>query len=478
MLNKNKIKENISPVVKSNTDDEIFLAAREIPKFDFKKSEKSFLKVASNNNKARLSILGLGYVGSVSAACFSSRGHSVICVDSDDDKVAMVNQGSLSVTEEGVAEILGDSTERGTLTAMSNIVEAVIDTDISLVSIEVPIGIDGICDLDYLEKVSHDMGHGLREKEDYHLIVYRSMVPPKTVEGTMIPILEKASGKLCGKDFGVCFNPEFLHQGTAIKDFYLPPKIVIGAIDKRSSDYAARLYEGIEGELIHTDIESAEFIKYIDNTWQALKACFGNEVAELCKVAGIDHMESADFLPSDASIDLAFSPKKSSVCSEYFLSEELKVMRLVKNSVGNTPLTNSLIPQNEDNFDYAVNLIEKLGASRVGVVGLSSECAQGSVSDSSVQMIMKLENHGCKVSYFDQTACPEILKNMGVSQEVSESSYEHFFQLIKNSDIVFVTEKNDRAKEIIKVAKLYCPVVDLAGVADEFEGDFNYYNLH
>ena len=476
-VKKNKLEKNDIPVVKGNAGSESFLANLGILKSERGKSEKSLLKVASSNEKARLSILGLGYIGAVSAACFSSRGHRVICVDSDESKVAMVNQGSLSMREEGVTEILGDGCEKGILSAMCDVTKAVVDTDISVVSIEAPIGLDGVCDLSYLENVSHDMGNGLKEKDDYHLIVYRTMVPPKTVKGTMIPILEETSGKVCGKDFGVCFNPEFSHQGTAIKDFYLRPKIIIGAIDKRSADYATKLYEGIEGELVHTDIESAEFIKYVDNTWQALKAGFGHEVAELCKIAGIDYMDSVDFLPTDAKADLAFTSQKPFLPSGLLPNEEARVMALVQESTGNTPLIDSLIQRDPDKMDYALNMVKKMGAVKVGFIGLGGSDYSDKCVTNTLKMMMELENNDCVVSYFDQNINPQELVDMGASTVLSESFHKHYFQLVKHSDIIFVTEKNEWSKEIIKVAKLYCPVVDLVGAASEYEGAFNYYNI-
>lgn len=255
--------------------------------------------------KPSISILGLGYVGAVSTACFSGRGHRVIAVDDDERRVSRLNLGQPPIVEEGLGYLVFKGVSSGHLSAITDIAEAVKQTDITFVNVETLGNFDSAGQVSCLETVSQQIGEAIRSKDSYHLIVYRNTVPPKTTRDVMIPILEKSSGKQSGKDFGVCFNPEFLREGTVLKDFYTPPKTVIGAIDKRSGEYAAKLYEGVEGGMILTSLETAEFVKYIDSTLHALNVSFGNEVGRLGQSMHTDGQDVMNNFVRETKLDLS-----------------------------------------------------------------------------------------------------------------------------------------------------------------------------
>lgn len=263
------------------------------------------LTLATKNNKPTLSILGLGYVGAVSSACFSDLGFPVIGVDPDMEKVSCINRGASPIVEKDLSELLFSGREQNKLKATNDTVAAVLNSDVTLISVGTPSDADGGCDLKYLRQACQQLGEALSMKSDYHLVVVRSTIPPSTTRNELVPIIEQYSGKLAGKDFGVCFNPEFLRESTAVEDFFHPPITVLGAIDKRSLEYSTKLYQDVNAEVIGTSLEAAEFVKYVDNTWHALKVTFGNEVGRLCKAANVDSHDVMNIFLKDTKLNIS-----------------------------------------------------------------------------------------------------------------------------------------------------------------------------
>jgi GDP-mannose 6-dehydrogenase len=459
MLNKNKLNPK-----------DAFMGSDSLSNFEKTKTTK----------KPSLSILGLGYVGAVSTACFSDRGHRVIGVDPNEEKVSTLNLGQSPIVEAGLGDLLFKGINNGSLIAISDTVEAVKQTDITLVSVGTPTGSDGVCQLDYLKVASEQIGEALRSKDGYHLIVYRSTVPPKTTCDVMIPILEKSSGKQSGKDFGVCFNPEFLRESTAIEDFYAPPKTVIGAIDQRSSDYAATLYEGIEGEMIHTSIEAAEFVKYIDNTWHALKVTFGNEVGRLCQSMDVDGHTVMDIFVKDTKLNLSpYYLKPGFAFGGSCLPKDTRgITHLAEQQGIDIPLINNIIASNDQHIAHALKLIKKANVNRVGIVGLTFKADTDDLRESpSVELMQQLHDGGHEVSYYDPNVNPERLLLAGMSTDLSHSQCRDILVLIRTTDLLVITHKSAYAQKIAKVAKQHIPVIDLVGLDDDFKGTDNYQGI-
>jgi len=455
---------NINPLPAANDSDLRFT-------LDFFQSP-SQLPATEIAVKAIISVLGLGYVGAVSAACFCDRGHSVIGVDPDVVRVETLNRGESPIVEEGLAELLGQARQIGRLEAICDTHSAVIESDITLVCVGTPTGPSGECDLKYLRMASEQIGGALALKQDYHLVAFRSTVPPKTTREVLIPILEATSGKRCGKDFGVCFNPEFLRESTAISDFYEPPKTVIGAVDQRSAAALAQLYKGLPGELVETSIEAAEFVKYIDNTWHGLKVGFGNEVGRLCKVIGVDSHKVMDIFMKDTKLNI----------SPYYLwpgfafggsclpKDTRGIMHLAAANDVSTPLIDSIIQSNDKHIEHTLALIAEHRIKRIGIVGLTFKAYTDDLRESPLlELARQLRDQGHVVSYFDPNASSADLLRMGMDKITSDSGCTNIDQLVGSIDLLVVGHNTDYGREAAQAAKRFMPVIDLVGLGNSFK---------
>ena len=246
-----------------------------------------------------ISIFGLGYVGAVSAACLAKDGHTVIGVDTEQTKVDLINQGKTPIIEEKIAELIDETVQGKKLRATKNTSEALMNSEISFVCVGTPSQLNGNLDLQYIRRVCKQIGEVLKHKIERHIVVIRSTILPGTMRNVVIPILEQFSCKKAGEEVGICNNPEFLREGTAVYDFYHPPKTVIGETDAKSGDLLVSLYETLTAPLIRTDLETAEVVKYVDNVWHALKIGFANEIGNICKLLGIDGHHVMDIFCQD-----------------------------------------------------------------------------------------------------------------------------------------------------------------------------------
>ncbi|OLB67107.1 MAG: GDP-mannose dehydrogenase, partial [Actinobacteria bacterium 13_2_20CM_2_72_6] len=253
----------------------------------------------------KISVFGLGYVGSVSAACLAARGHVVVGVDVNPAKVGFIAGGQAPVVEERIGELTADVVRRGALRATTDVAAAVAETEISLVCVGTPSAPNGSLSTTYLERVAEQIGTVLAGKDEWHTVVFRSTMLPGTCSGLLIPILEKASGKTAGVDFGVAVNPEFLREGSSVRDFFEPPKTVIGSHDPVSADLVARLYEGLPGEVFRVSIPVAEMTKYADNSFHGLKAAFANELGAICHALGVDSHQVMDVFVADRKLNVS-----------------------------------------------------------------------------------------------------------------------------------------------------------------------------
>ena len=247
----------------------------------------------------------MGYVGAVSTGCFADMGFQLVGVDANDQKVEMIQRGEAPIFEPGLVELLWNGIRENRVQATTSAYDAVMESDVSMICVGTPTGEEGGVDFKYLDQVCHDVGRAIGDKDSYHVVVMRSTIPAGTTEGRLLPIIEKAAGKKVGEGFGLCFNPEFLREGTAVADFYAPPKTVIGTYDDRSFEVASKLYEGIEGGVIRTTISAAEMVKYVDNTWHAVKVAFANEVGSSCKGMAVDSHEVMNIFVQDLKLNLS-----------------------------------------------------------------------------------------------------------------------------------------------------------------------------
>jgi GDP-mannose 6-dehydrogenase len=351
-----------------------------------------------------VSVLGLGYVGSVTATCLASRGHNVIGVDVNPTKVDLLNSGRSPMVEAGLAELVADVHKSGRLRATSDINLAIAESDISFVAVATPSQRNGRLELAAVERVCQEIGAALRSKKSFHTIVTRSTVMPGTAETLVIPTLEKASGKKAGVDFAVCSNPEFLREGTAIADFSNPPFTVLGASDPKFLQPLRELYEGISGPIFETSLRSAEMVKYICNAFHALKVAFANEIGALASQLEVDPTAVMEIFKADTKLNIS-----STYLTPGFafggscLPKDVRALTYQAKTLDlNLPLLESLLPSNEEHLERAVQSILLAGKRKIGVLGLSFKAGTDDLRESpAVQLIKRLIAEGCQVKIWD-----------------------------------------------------------------------------
>lgn len=354
--------------------------------------------------RARLSIFGLGYVGAVSAACFADIGCDVIGVDTSDAKVALMAAGRAPIVEPQLPELLSAGVDAGRISATRDAAAAVAETDISLVCVGTPSAADGSCDLTYLRSVCENIGQAIANKPTWHLVVIRSTVPPGTTESALLPVLEQASGKRAGRDFGLAFHPEFLREATAVADFFSPPKTVVGGIDARSCRTLAALYDGVDDAVIETDIAVAETVKYVDNTWHAVKVSFANEIGKVCQASGIDSHAVMDVFVQDTKLNIsAYYMRPGYAFGGSCLPKDVRgITDLARKQGVRTPLLNSILPSNRAQIAHAIEMVERLGCTRIAVLGLTFKAGTDDLRESPVlPLVSHLRDRGCEVTIHD-----------------------------------------------------------------------------
>lgn len=362
------------------------------------------LVVPAVQEKARISVVGLGYVGAVSTACLASLGHNVIGVDLDRSKVDLIATGKSPIHEADLGDTLLSGVQQGLVEATDDLDAAVRETEVTFVSVGTPTGVDGGCDDTYIRRASEVMGKALRDKSGFHVFAMRCSIPPGTTLKVMVPILEKMSGKIAGRDFGVCFNPEFLREGVAIDDFHNPPKTVIGTSDFATAQIMCDIYEPVDQAPIITTIEVAETIKYVDNVWHATKVCFANEVGRLCKPLGVDSHEVMDIFTQDHKLNLSsYYLKPGFAYGGSCLPKEVRAVQHVAETVGvSLPMISSLEASNSEQIQQAVQMVKQTGAKRVGVLGLAFKQGTDDLRESPIlEAMAELQSSGVELSAHD-----------------------------------------------------------------------------
>ncbi len=419
---------------------------------------------------ARISIMGMGYVGAVSSACFCSLGHSVIGIDPDASKTVVLNEGRSPIVESGLEDLLYEARREKSFFATRYVHEALLETDVTLVSVGTPSDASGACDLTYLKQATEQLGKAIAAKDSYHVVVYRSTVPPTTTREIMIPILERVSGKRCGVDFGVAFNPEFLRESTAVDDFYHPPKTVIGAVDSASARVVQRLYSGVEGEVISTSLESAEFVKYVDNTWHALKVSFGNEIGRLCKAVGVDSHDVMDIFLADTKLNISpYYLKPGFAFGGSCLPKDTRGIAHLGRELGlELPVINHINESNSQHIEHTLKLVRNSGAKRVGLVGVTFKAGTDDLRESpAVILLQTLLEEGVQVSFFDPcihrdsrlVADTDMNKRLLACQE---TDLELFNQ---HSPLKLVSHDSEYARTIVSQADSGHQIIDLVRIS-------------
>jgi len=353
----------------------------------------------------RISVFGLGYVGSVTAACLAEDGHDVTGVDHNRQKVTMINDGRSPVIERDMDALVAKAVAAGRLRATEDGVAALAGSELTLVCDGTPSQGNGSLDLEHVERVCDEIGAALRQAEGYRLVVMRSTILPGSMRGTVIPRLEAASGRRAGVDFGVCNNPEFLREGTAVDDYRHPPKTVIGEIDQRSGDRLAEIYAGIEAPLLRAPIEVAEMVKYVDNVWHAVKVGFGNEVGVICKALGIDSHAVMDIFCQDTKLNLSpYYLKPGFAFGGSCLPKDLRALTYLGRTLDlDLPLLGSVMPSNRAHLERGLQLVMDKGQRKVGVLGFSFKAGTDDLRESPVvELAESLIGKGYDLRLYDR----------------------------------------------------------------------------
>ena len=424
----------------------------------------------------RLSIFGLGYVGAVSAGCLARDGHEVIGVDPTPTKVELINAGKTPIIEPELAEIIGTAVRERRLTATDDVKEAIQGSDLSFICVGTPSQLNGNLDLRHVRNVCEQIGAALWDKTDFHIVVVRSTMLPGSIRNVVIPGLEYRSGKTAGEEFGVCINPEFLREGSAVHDFYHPSRTLIGETDRRSGDMLAQLYEGVDAPLIRTDLETAEMVKYTDNVWHALKVSFANEIGNLCKQLGIDGHRVMEIFCQDTKLNLSpYYLKPGFAFGGSCLPKDVRALTYKARSLDlNLPVLDAILLSNEQQIQRGIRMILDKGNKRVGILGFSFKEGTDDLRESPVvEVTERLIGKGHEIRIYDRNV--KLASLVGANRDYILNRIPHISKLMVDSveDVMSFAETiviGTAAEEFRSVLTKLRPgqvIVDLVRIIDQ-----------
>jgi GDP-mannose 6-dehydrogenase len=382
----------------------------------------------------RVAVFGLGYVGTTSAACLASRGNTVIGVDSNPAKVAMLRDGRSPVLEPGLPELVEENVAAGRLFAVESAQEAVRETELSLVCVGTPSASNGSLDTGALERVAWEIGSYLPDSRQRHTVVFRSTMLPGTTEEMLIPILEEASGLVAGRDFGVAVNPEFLREAQAINDFNDPPKTVIGQFDDESGAVAAELHSDFACPLFRVPLRVAEMVKYVDNSFHALKISFANEIGAASRAFGIDSHEVMSIFCSDTKLNISPTYLKPGFAfgGSCLPKDIAALLYATRRADLDLPVLEHILESNERHLQRAVETLVDLGQRRVGIFGLAFKAGTDDLRDSPlVELAERLLGKGFRLKIYDPAVSLSHL--VGSNREYIERRIPHLSALLTQS---------------------------------------------
>ena len=420
----------------------------------------------------QISIFGMGYVGAVCAACLAESGHSVIGIDVSALKVDQINRGKSPIVEPGLEELLKRQVSAGRVRATSDVNGSVSASDISMICVGTPSQKNGGLDLRYVEMVAEQIGEALRHASGRHTVVVRSTVLPGTTRQLVIPILERASGKKAGVDFGVAVNPEFLRESTAIKDYYDPPMTVIGEFDAASGDILAGLYQGLAAPLTRAPLETAEMVKYACNAWHATKITFANEIGSMAKAHGVDGRDVMQIVCLDRKLNLSsYYMRPGFAFGGSCLPKDLRALiyGATQKDV-DVPMLRSIMSSNKAQIEKAVDLVTSLGKRRIGMLGLSFKADTDDLRESPlVELAETLIGKGFELSIYDRNV--DYARVHGANRDYINSRIPHVSSLLKSdlgavvagSEVMVLGNKDRQFEQVLLNLPEDKIAVDLVG---------------
>ncbi|MFH2057171.1 MAG: nucleotide sugar dehydrogenase [bacterium] len=433
----------------------------------------------------RISVFGLGYVGAVTAACLARQGHQVIGVDISREKVEMLNAGQSPIVEEKIGEIMHEVVEQGRLTATLDSKAAILDTDVSLICVGTPSRDNGDVDLTYILRVTEKIGQLLKLKSGFHTLIYRSTIPPGTTEGQVIPLLEESSGKKIYLDFDVCFNPEFLREGTSVSDFYNPPFTVVGLQSEPATQVVESLYSFLSAPLELTSIKTAELLKYVCNSYHALKVCFANEIGIIARQLGIDGYDVMRLFKMDEKQNLSgMYLNPGFAYGGSCLPKDIRgLLYLAKRLDYSAPLLSAVPHSNQEQLEQGFRLATSFGSKKIGFLGLAFKGGTDDLRESPLVLLAeRLLGKGYELLIYDKHV--NIARLFGANKSYIESEIPHIEKLfassaedvIHNSEVIIVGNREEEYaaavrkltdRQLIDFARI---VPDPAQMGDNYHG--------
>jgi len=425
----------------------------------------------------KVAVFGLGYVGSVSAASFAADGHDVVGVDVNPDKVAAVTSGRSPIVEPGLDTLLESGVDARRLRATTSTAEAVAESDLSLICVGTPSRKNGSLDLKYLIRVCEQIGDALKQKATYHVVVVRSTVLPGTTHGHVIPTLEAHSGKKYGEGFGVAVNPEFLREGTALKDFQHPPLTLVGHNHASDAAPTKALYDGIEAPLYSTSIRVAEMMKYTSNAWHAVKVVFANEIGNLCKRVGIDSHEVMDIFCRDEKLNISpYYLKPGFAFGGSCLPKDVRALQYRAREVDlEMPLINALLGSNQLQIRHALDQIVETGKKRIGILGFSFKAGTDDLRESPMVILGEaLLGKGYELCIYDRNV--SMARLMGANKEYIEQQIPHLSRhlcdsvddVIARSDVIVIGNGAPEFSDAVARCRPDQTIIDLVRIPIDF----------
>ena len=407
---------------------------------------------------ASISIFGLGYVGCVGTACLAKLGHKVIGFDVDQLKIGQLAKGKPTIVEREIDELTQAGFEAGLISATSSVEEAVLNSEISFICVGTPNARDGQLDTSYLLEAAKSIGRALKGKSEFHIVVIRSTVPPGTNE-QVASLIGKISGKQVNRGFAVVSNPEFLREGTAVSDFLNPPLTVLGTTSARARKILHELYEPLKSEIIDVNPKVAEIIKFVNNSYHALKVTFGNEVGSICKQLGIDSHEVMDLFAKDTQLNISpYYFKPGFAYGGSCLPKDLKGLNYLANSHQvRVPVLASISVSNDMHINRVLQQAGQFGVKAIGIIGLTFKAGTDDLRNSAaIKLSEAILGKGYKVSIYDRYL--NIARETEQNEAMLEKHIPHLLPLlepdvesvIKKSKLVIITVRNPELPDLIR----------------------------
>ena len=434
----------------------------------------------------KISVFGLGYVGAVSCGCLPELGHEVIGVDTNPLKIKMINDGQSPVVEEGINELIFEAVQNGKLHATNDVEYAVLNSDISLISVATPSNADYSPNLTAVDDVIRSIGTVLRKKTQPHVIVLRSTVQPGTTSNRILPLLLETSGRRIGHGLSLVFNPEFLREGSSVKDFHNPPQTVVGSLDEAGYVAMEQMYKELPGSFVRTSTEVAESVKYLCNVFHALKIVFANEAGSVLKASGLDGREVMKIFCQDTQLNISAAYLRPGFAfGGSCLPKEVKgFLTLARELNVPIPVLGGLLDSNEAHINRAYDLIARDGRRKVALFGLAFKPGTDDMRDSPlVALAERLLGKGFELSIYDRFV--KLSRLLGKNKEFIEREIPHLDRLLRESpesalldaEVVVIGHADVPVRQIIMDKAQGRRIVDLSGYADlsnvrgtEYEG--------